>query len=429
MTIDELKTYKRILIVGYGLEGKASESFIKKFHPTAEIGIADQKDTPHYLEMQKDYDLAIRTPLLRPEKLTIPYTTGTNLFFGNVRNPIIGVTGTKGKSTTVGLLHHVLLEAGKQSRLYGNIGDPMLHAFEMGIDKDDIFVLELSSYQLEDIKFSPHIACFLNMYHELHNHPTYENYAESKSHIASFQTQDDYLFYNGSVPETDALTAQAKSHRSDFSQIAIEHLISDVPYTTHADNFKAVYAIAHHLGVSDDQFFSAIRTFKPLPHRIEKVGTFQHVTFYDDSASVHPNATILALQSLDSVDTVILGGQDRGYEFAELAQELHNKNVKNILLFPETDKKIYNDIENVDGYVPHIVNCLSMEEAVEKAFELTAKGSICLLSPGAPSYLMYNNLSERGVDFHDIVLKYGTTSQKENIQEDLRKQGSGGSTS
>lgn len=427
MKIDELKTYKRILILGYGLEGKASESFIKKFHPTAEIGIADQKDSPHYLEIQKDYDLAIRTPLLRPEKITIPYTTGTNLFFANVSNPIIGITGTKGKSTTVSILHHVLLEAGIQSRLYGNIGDPMLHAFEMGIEENDIFVLELSSYQLEDITFSPHIACFLNIYHELHNHPSYENYADSKSRITSFQKEDDYLFYNGAVPETDQLTSQAQSQRSDFSTKQIDHLISELPYTTHIDNLKAVYAITQHLKVSDEEFSSAIRTFKPLPHRIEKVGTFHHISFYDDSASVHPNATLLALESLENVDTIILGGQNRGYEFIELVHELHKKNVRNVLLFPETDKKIYNDIENVSGYRPHVENCLTMEEAVTKAYELTSKGSICLLSPGAPSYLMYNNLGERGIDFHDIVLKYGTTSQKEDTQKNSEQQGSDGS--
>lgn len=417
MKIDELKQYKRILIIGYGLEGKASESFIRKFHPTAEIGIADQKDSPHYLEMQKDYDLAIRTPLLRPELITIPYTTGTNLFFANVSNPIIGITGTKGKSTTVGLLHHVLLDVGKKSRLYGNIGDPMLHAFELGIEKDDIFVLELSSYQLEDIKYSPHIACFLNIYHELHNHPSYENYAEAKSHIATFQNENDYLFYNGSIKETDTLTINAQSKRIDFTQCDVKKFIIDLPYNTHIDNVKAVYAIATQLGVSDSQFHSAIQTFRPLPHRIEKVGMYNDITFYDDSASVHPNATILALETLKNVDTLILGGQDRGYEFFALASELYKKNVRNIILFPETDKKIYNDIVAVNGYTPHIEYCLTMEEAVLKAFALTSENSICLLSPGAPSYLMYNNLSERGNDFRELVLKYGSSSQKENIQK------------
>lgn len=417
MKIEQLKTFKRILILGYGLEGKASESFIKHFHPTAEIGIADQKDSPHYLEMQKEYDLAIRTPLLRPENMTVPYTTGTNLFFANVSNPIIGVTGTKGKSTTVGLLHHVLLEAGKKSRLYGNIGDPMLHAFEMGIEKDDLFILELSSYQLEDIQYSPHIACFLNIYHELHNHPTYENYAQSKSHIATFQNQGDYLFYNGSVEDTDTLTRHVKSHRVDFSKENVQKFISHLPYITHDDNIKAVYALACHQGITDAQFAAALQSFHPLPHRIENIGSVKNITFYDDSASVHPNATILALHSLKNVGTVILGGQDRGYEFTDVAQVLAELKIPTIILFPETDKKIYNDIEKVNGYSPHIEYCLSMDEAVAKAFELTSKGSICLLSPGAPSYLMYNNLSERGDDFRELVQKYGSTSQKENIQE------------
>ena len=158
MKIEDLKRYKKILILGYGIEGKASEKFIQKFHPGAEIGIADVKIDPHFLETQKEYDLAIRTPTLRPEFITIPYTTGTNLFFANVSNTVIGVTGTKGKSTTVSLLHHILLTAGLQSRLCGNIGIPMLEALNDGVDPNDIFVVELSSYQLEDIQYSPNIA-------------------------------------------------------------------------------------------------------------------------------------------------------------------------------------------------------------------------------------------------------------------------------
>ena len=429
MKIDELRTYKKILILGYGLEGKASERFIRKFHPDAHIGFADQKDDPHYLDVQDDYDLAIRTPLLRPDHIRIPYTTGTNLFFANVTNPIIGITGTKGKSTTVSLLNHVLQIAGKKSRLYGNIGEPMLEALNEGVQPDDIFILELSSYQLEDIHYSPHIACILNIYKELHNHPSYENYYESKSHITTYQSSNDYLFYNGLLPETAQLATRTQAQTMDFTTFHIEELVPELRYTTHLDNLKAVYAIASHLGVKDDQFTAALQSFKPLEHRLQHIGRYNDIEFYDDSGSVHPSATILALNSLENVGSILLGGQDRGYEFTELVALLAKKNLQTIFLFPETQQKIYNEIQALEGYNPKVIMCTNMEEAVKAAFELTLPNSICLLSPGAPSYLMYKNLSERGDDFSQLIQKYGKASKTENNEKATHEQSSGSRTS
>jgi UDP-N-acetylmuramoyl-L-alanine---L-glutamate ligase len=277
VTLDELKTYKRILILGYAAEGKASERFLKKYHPTAEIGIADQKDDPNYLDQQKNYDLAIRTPLLRPKHLTIPYTTGTNLFFGNVRNTIIGVTGTKGKSTTVSLLHHVLKKSGLPVRLHGNIGIPMLDALVDGVDEKDIFILELSNYQLEDITYSPQIACFLNIYEELHNHDSYDEYFGAKSNITLHQKPDDFFYYNGTQSQLVELAERSLAQAHDFSTEGIDLSDMTLPFYTHELNLKAVWAITRHMGISEADFREHVQTYQPLEHRVARVGTFDDI--------------------------------------------------------------------------------------------------------------------------------------------------------
>ena len=406
MKLGELRRYKKILILGYGVEGKATEKFLKKFHPEAKIGITDQKDGPGYLKQQKNYDLAIRTPLLRPEKITIPYTTATNIFMENVANMKIGITGTKGKSTTASLLHHILRNTGRPVRLYGNVGIPMLSAMTEGIAMDDIFVLELSSYQLEDIHTSPDIACFLNIYEELHNHNSYEEYFQAKSHITLFQGSEDTFFYNGGEHQIKKLLAQTKAQSLDFSGIDATAFMHNLAFYTHAQNIQAVIAICRHMGLSDMDIKTSIQSFMPLPHRLRNVGVYNDITFIDDSASTHPSSTVFALSVLPRIDTIILGGEDRGYNFSELAQQLARKDVRTIILFPDTQEKLYNCISDIKDYDPHITKVDSMQEAMEEVLKQTGTGDICLLSPGAPSYTMFHNFGERGDTFVEFVKKY-----------------------
>ena len=182
MKIEELEKYKKILILGYGIEGKATEKFLKKYCPESQIIIGDKNNNENYLRLQDQADLVIKTPSLPINLVTKPYTTATNIFFANVNNKIIGITGTKGKSTTASLVDHILKTSGRKSILAGNIGMPMLSIIDEILDNNNInsssqndkkmdetiIVLELSSYQLSDIKYSPHIGCILNIYPEEH---------------------------------------------------------------------------------------------------------------------------------------------------------------------------------------------------------------------------------------------------------------------
>lgn len=127
MTIEELKTKKKILIIGYGVEGKAVHEFLKQHVPNAKIGIVDKNDGAGYLDKQSDYELAIKSPGVIPSLVKIPYTTATNIFFSNYKGKSIGVTGTKGKGTTSSIIYEMLVESGRDAYLGGNIGEPPIN--------------------------------------------------------------------------------------------------------------------------------------------------------------------------------------------------------------------------------------------------------------------------------------------------------------
>ncbi|MCX6722889.1 MAG: Mur ligase family protein, partial [Candidatus Staskawiczbacteria bacterium] len=191
---------KNTLIVGYGKEGEISKKYIEGNYPDFKIGIADKKFGGNYLKKQEDFDIAIKTPGIKKELINIPYTTATNIFFSKIKelgNTIIGVTGSKGKSTTSSLIYSILQENGKNVKLLGNIGSPMLEIMAEPIRKDTIFILELSSYQLCDIEYSPDIAVVTNLFPEhMDFHAGLKNYYDAKKNIIRFQNKSDIFVYN-----------------------------------------------------------------------------------------------------------------------------------------------------------------------------------------------------------------------------------------
>ena len=167
---------KRILLLGFGKEGKSTLRYLKHFYPDSAVDTADENGNEHALDSQKDYDLAIRSPGVLPRKITIPYTTATNIFFANTKGITIGVTGTKGKSTTSSLVYEILKRDGKPVNLGGNIGIPLLDLL-LNEGPRDYYVCELSSYQIEDLEYSPHIAVFLDFFPEhMDHHGSIEDY-------------------------------------------------------------------------------------------------------------------------------------------------------------------------------------------------------------------------------------------------------------
>lgn len=397
MKINELKD-KRIVILGFGREGQDTFRFLKKLFPKKKIGIADQKFDKNYLRKIKNYDIIIKTPGIPFKVLRRPVlrkiTTQTEIFFDNCPGMIIGVTGTKGKSTTSYWTYQALKNGGLKAHLVGNVGKPVLSSL-LKAKKDDIFIYELSSHQLYNLKKSPHIAVLLNIYPEhLDYYKSFKEYASSKANIAKYQTKNDYLIYNFKDP----LVAKI-AKKSNAKKIPIQGKYYEL-------NRAAAEAVAKIFKVPMPQ------KLKSLPHRLECVGKFRGIKFYNDSLSTVPETAIEALDFLgDSVQTMILGGFDRGLDFKKLAQRLSKSQIKTLILFPATGKRIWQEVGRIVGHP--MSNYLSnyfvndMAKAVELAYKNTEKGKTCLMSPASPSFGVFKDYAERGDLFKKFVKKHG----------------------
>jgi len=172
------------------------------------------------------------------------------------------------------------------------------------------------------------------------------------------------------------------------------------------ENIQAALTAADLFHISKDDIIKALKTFKPLLHRLENVGTFHDITFYDDAISTTPESTIAALQTLKNVGTLFLGGEDRGYDFSVLVNTIAEKGIQNIVLFPDSGEKIRILLKSKSGYLPQICETKDMEAAVQFAFTHTKKKSICLLSTASPSYSVWKNFEEKGDLFKLYVRRY-----------------------
>ncbi|MFA5228413.1 MAG: UDP-N-acetylmuramoyl-L-alanine--D-glutamate ligase [Candidatus Paceibacterota bacterium] len=406
MKIKELAN-KKVLILGIGREGLDTLNYLKRVFPKKKFGIADQKEEldkktknsvkgmdlflgEDYLKSINDFDVIIKSPGIPFFKHKDKLTSQAELFFDNCPGKIIGVTGTKGKSTVASLIHLIV----KDSYLVGNIEIPSL-SFLLKAKKDDVFVYELSSHQLMDLKKSPQIAVFLNIYPEhLDYYKNFEEYFSAKKNIYKYQNQNDYLIFNSQIePKTKA--NKIKIDVQDFISFLKDnqHFLE----ITHIDNLIAVLNVAKLLNVPEKEVIKALNKYKRLPHRLEFVGEMKGIRFYDDSIATIPEAVIYALDSLgDDVETIIIGGQDRGIKYDKLVKRIKKSSIKNIIVFPDSGEKI---VKNIRSRIYKVEN---MENAVKLAYEHTSKGKICLLSPSSPSFNLFKDYKERG----DLFKKY-----------------------
>jgi UDP-N-acetylmuramoylalanine--D-glutamate ligase len=406
MKIEELKN-KKVLILGIGREGLDTLKYLKEVFPKKIFAIADQKEEldsktkkaiegmdvflgKDYLKKVKDFDVIIKSPGIPFFKYKDKLTSQTELFFDNCPGKIIGVTGTKGKSTVASLIHSIL----KGSYLVGNIETPSL-SFLSKAKKDDIFVYELSSHQLMNLKKSPHIAVFLNIYPEhLDYYKNFEEYFSAKKNIYKYQSESDYLIFNPEIePKTKA--KKIKIDVNDFAQFLKNN--QQFLEITHIDNLIAVLNVAKLFNVPEKDIIKSLNKYKRLPHRLEFVGEFKGIRFYDDSIATIPEAVVYALDSLgDDVETIILGGLDRGIKYDKLVKRIKKSNIKTIIAFPDSGEKI---VRNIRSRIYKVDN---MKDAVDLAYKHTSKGKICLMSPASPSFNLFKDYKERG----DLFKKY-----------------------
>jgi UDP-N-acetylmuramoylalanine-D-glutamate ligase len=373
---------RNVGLLGFGREGKATRKYLRQNYPNLKVGILDEKLGKDYLARQADYDLLVKTPGIPKGKVTVPYVTATNMFFAANRNLKVGVTGSKGKSTTTTLIYEILKADGEKVRLLGNIGSPMIGALLTPIEPDEIFVLELSSYMLDDIEYAPNIAVLLNLFPEhMDYHGGLENYYAAKRNIFKFQKPGD-------VAVLPPHAAPVPLKRGEIP-LAGPHNYCNV---------QAAVRVARLMGVGDAAIRRAVMNFRPLPHRLELVGTHRGISFYDDAISTAPESTIMALKSLRNVGTIFLGGTDRGYDFRKLEAALRTAGVRNVVLFPDSGRRI---LKSRRGF--RVLETASMKEAVEFAFRHTEPDQVCLLSTASPSYSLWKNFEAKGQDFKRCV--------------------------
>jgi len=420
---------KKVLILGIGREGADSFVFLRKRFSKKKLFVADKKRFEEldsktkkllsgknvelflggdYLNNIKSFDVVLKSPgiSLSSTKKHLgkktKITSQAELFFDNCPGTIIGITGTKGKSTTSSLIYSVLKEAGFKTYLVGNIEIPSL-SFLLKAKKEDVFVYELSSHQLQGLEMSPHIAVFLNIYPEhLDYYKNFKEYFLAKANIAKFQKKNDYFIFNKKIKEVADLAKKVKSKKIginpvDFSRFLKEN--QEFLEITHIDNLVAALNVFKILNIKEEKIIKGFKKFKRPEHRLEFAGEYKGVRFYDDSIATIPEATVFALDSLgNDVETLILGGYDRGIKYGKLKGRLLKSGVKNLILFLPSGERIKNEVKGKFKY-SFVKN---MEEAVKKCFQLTSKGKICLLSPASPSFGLFRDYKERG----DLFKKY-----------------------
>jgi UDP-N-acetylmuramoylalanine--D-glutamate ligase len=401
---------KKILIAGYGKEGQSTHEYLKRYLPNARVDVTDINDGPAYLDKQDDYDLVIKSPGIHKRYIHVPYTTATNIFFANTLGMTIGVTGTKGKSTTSSLIYAMLKKAGKRVHLVGNIGNPMLSELPLEIDTSDIYVCELSSYQLDDIQYSPHIAVIVNVFPEHMNyHGSIEDYWGAKKRIVKFSTPEDFLVYNPRSTKLQELALETTATAMPYVK-KLPFPDEDIPLLGehNKENVRAAVTVGSILSIDKEVMHKAVADFIPLPHRLEHVGEYKGVIFYDDAISTTPESTICAIEAIDNISTIFLGGLDRGYDFQELVNVIHKKNIRTIVLFPDSGDRIEELLKkNVDDrYVT--LHTSSMEEAVRFAYDWAPKNTVCLLSTASPSYSVWKSFEEKGDLFQKHVKELGS---------------------
>ncbi len=420
MKVSELKD-KKILILGFGREGLDTFLFLRKLFPGKVIGIADQSKIKNaklkkvklysgknYLEAIKSYDVMIKSPgipfKILPKSASGKIVTQTDIFFENCKGQIVGITGTKGKSTTTSMIYEALRAGGFKAHLIGNIGKPVLNLLAKTTEKD-VYVYELSSHQLFNLKKSPHVAVFLNVFQEhLDYYRNFAEYARAKANITLHQNKDDYLVFNSQdkVVKKFALKSKARKIpiRGEYYEL----------------DKAAARAVGRIFKVPQKITERTLKNFKYLPHRLELVGTFRGITFYNDSLATIPEATISAMKRLGSkVETLMLGGFERNIDFKNLARKVLQNKIKTVILFPTTGERIWREITKLSkrGLPKHLFlqkyknGAQYMEEAVKLAYENTTKGKICLLSTASPSFSVFKDYREKGDLFKKYVKLYG----------------------
>lgn len=417
---------KKILILGFGREGQSTLRFLCCHLPHAQITIADatlpNKDHsipknirtlfgPNYLDELNEAELIIKTPgipsRLLPLKPEQQLSSQTDLFLSAFRHQTIGVTGTKGKSTTSALIFHLLSQAGKPAVLTGNIGTPCFDCIEQ-LTPETTVVFELSANQLENVRHSPRVAVLLNIFEEHLDHfGSMDAYRQAKLNILRYCISGDTAIVHRSL-QTLIPPTNSQLHFFPDPAFSVPPVLS-LPGEHNRSNTQAAILAAMLTDVQKQELFQLMESFKGLPHRLEYLGEQTGVHFYNDSIATIPEATVAALETLGKVNFLILGGFDRGIHYELIANYLLEHPVDHLLLTGQAGQRIAALLGPKPGTM-----CLHFFDEMKEAFQIIAKnyhaGDLCLLSPAAASYDRYKNFEQRGDLFRSLARSFLSNS-------------------
>lgn len=429
---------KSVCILGFGREGRSTYKILEKYGAQSSLAVADlnpvdreENGLPDSVELicGKDYqecldrfDMVFKSPGIVLEKtlseLKCMITCETQVFFEVFREQIIGITGTKGKSTVTSLIYHVLHESGVDCRIAGNIGIPVFDIAE-GMQEYTLVVCELSCHQLEYMTVSPKYAVFLNLYEEhLDHYGTMENYYNAKKNIYLHQQENDVLLINSAIAPAEPIswntyTVSDTDRKADiYVKDGMVHCVE--PYVIPTDKVKLLgvhnhynIAVAYYIStlfIREENFTKALCTFSPLAHRLEYVDTVRGIRWYDDSISTACATAISAVQSVPDAGTILIGGMDRGIDYAPLVDFLAAFDVR-VICMEASGKRVYDMIQARDDFRDRnrVHYADHLEDAVRLAAEITPEGMSCVMSPAAASYGIFKNFEERGNAFKKLV--------------------------
>ena len=421
--INDLKN-KSICILGFGKEGISTYNYLTK-HGITNIKVHDKvfKDVDgiygdNYLDNLDKYDLIIKSPGISLKDIDISnikdkITSELELLLEYSKCKIIGITGSKGKSTTTSLIYDMLKANGLDAYLLGNIGIPIFDYLD-SFNENSYLVIEMAALQLEYVKHSPFISVITNLYEEHLDHfGTLDKYYEAKLKIFKYQDESCYAIYSKDNKDLSDIV-NSLDLKGNLIPTSLEDIKDDYIYVANKkvyniNNKRALLGkhnlsniinalnVANILNLDFNKCVMAITDFKTLPHRMELVGTYDGITYYDDAIATIPEATIDCIDALKMVDTLITGGKDRGIDYQILIDYINKSNISNVICMPETGFKIESAL------VKNTYHVNDLSEACEIAKKVTKKGYICLLSPSASSYNQFKNFEEKGNFFQKNV--------------------------
>lgn len=429
----------RVAIVGYGVEGESNYQYWSSL--TDDITIVDENLNPTKalpvgvktilgpgsLDNLYGYDLVVRTAGMPPRniKTDAKIWSSTNEFFSQCPAKIIGVTGTKGKGTTSSLIASIMEETGKRVWLVGNIGIPPLEKLA-DISPEDVVVFELSSFQLWDLEFSPHVAVVLPIEPEhLDVHEDFEEYIEAKGGIARNQLEGDIcIFYPQDANSRKVAEQSSKGHKVEYttdksggayiengSFMIDEHLICSTSSlhllgNHNLENACASITASYYSGASIEEIAKGIESFRGLPHRLEYVKEVRGVEYYNDTCATAPAATAAAIMSFDKPEIIIIGGKHKGGPLESLHEAINIKKdfIKEIVLIGASRHFFYNEIASKNSDIKlTVLEAITMQEIVNYTASIADSGDVVLLSPACASFDMFKDYYDRGNQFKDCV--------------------------